>query len=640
MIDRRLLLLMSLCLVGGASVTKIVQRRGVSSVHAQLHGATDQWDGSLERNGNTMTRLKELISPESIEEQITAHQSLGASAFKENFIGFNAKSPVQTHENSDDADVKLQAVDGSKDLLELKKSRNNTRRSDVFSKNGQTDKWIPMHHKAASGLHFNRTRFRNLSRSRMSLNWAIHTTAGTKVVTPDSPRKLNLTGSYGVLKLISKDNLVRIVNSQLQSVPGLIIPSKISHSRKRDLINMDHTQMDAVKMKKQELYNSDNQTLTNSSLNPDQTLHTLWRPHNGFNLDVGEGDRKTEIRGAAGTASWKYKHFTTRIASTPQSEVMPSTETNPLPGQTDAPTAFHMGISHTSSHMDSGHLSGDTLSSLTERTLEVKRELDQSAHVPFSVTQNPLIKIPEPVEGSHVLKLPPDPQWRRTGSEESGGMTVDSRPGKGGCGLVFQEMDENEDKEQNQQKPETLRSRRRRSWIWNQFFVIEEYAGPEPVLIGRLFLRVTSDCRRNQLLIPCAPSASGPRSCHESFWHRIAHLGSGRQKHRIAGTQLSPRAAGAESPGRGDRLRDVGLVLAAGQTDGRSVWSKVLPRKTVELILSEKQVCEPHSDLSSQGLSPISLKAFEGILALLHHATITSINDSSSFIKGLVKPCH
>ncbi|CAN9500237.1 unnamed protein product [Ophioblennius macclurei] len=28
--------------------------------------------------------------------------------------------------------------------------------------------------------------------------------------------------------------------------------------------------------------------------------------------------------------------------------------------------------------------------------------------------------------------------------------------------------------------------RRRRSWLWNQFFVIEEYQGPEPVLIGRL----------------------------------------------------------------------------------------------------------------------------------------------------------
>ncbi|XP_034387251.1 cadherin-24 [Cyclopterus lumpus] len=30
------------------------------------------------------------------------------------------------------------------------------------------------------------------------------------------------------------------------------------------------------------------------------------------------------------------------------------------------------------------------------------------------------------------------------------------------------------------------RTRRRRSWLWNQFFVIEEYRGPEAVLIGRL----------------------------------------------------------------------------------------------------------------------------------------------------------
>lgn len=29
-------------------------------------------------------------------------------------------------------------------------------------------------------------------------------------------------------------------------------------------------------------------------------------------------------------------------------------------------------------------------------------------------------------------------------------------------------------------------SRHRRSWLWNQFFVIEEYRGPEPVLIGRV----------------------------------------------------------------------------------------------------------------------------------------------------------
>lgn len=34
------------------------------------------------------------------------------------------------------------------------------------------------------------------------------------------------------------------------------------------------------------------------------------------------------------------------------------------------------------------------------------------------------------------------------------------------------------------------RSRCRRSWLWNQFFVIEEYRGPEPVLIGRVSCEV------------------------------------------------------------------------------------------------------------------------------------------------------
>lgn len=34
--------------------------------------------------------------------------------------------------------------------------------------------------------------------------------------------------------------------------------------------------------------------------------------------------------------------------------------------------------------------------------------------------------------------------------------------------------------------------RTRRSWVWNQFFVIEEYAGPEPVLIGKV--RINLSC--------------------------------------------------------------------------------------------------------------------------------------------------
>uniref|UniRef100_A0A671X160 Cadherin 24, type 2b n=1 Tax=Sparus aurata TaxID=8175 RepID=A0A671X160_SPAAU len=58
---------------------------------------------------------------------------------------------------------------------------------------------------------------------------------------------------------------------------------------------------------------------------------------------------------------------------------------------------------------------------------------------------------------------------------------------KNGNGLVFEEA-ESEVEEDVRDRMETKgpRSRSRRSWIWNQFFVIEEYAGPEPVLIGRL----------------------------------------------------------------------------------------------------------------------------------------------------------
>ncbi len=235
-----------------------------------------------------------------------------------------------------------------------------------------------------------------------------------------------------------------------------------------------------------ELYNSENLTaelhssaFTNTSLNPDQTIHTLFRQFSGFTMDLGEGDRKTEVRGAPGTASWKYKHFTTHLASTPQSEIMPVTETNAFAGQSD------MGISHTPSQIDWGHQPG-AFSSLTERSLDLKRESDQSVRMPFGATQNPLIKISEPIDSSHILKLPPDPEWGRKEVEESSEMTVDSRPGRDGRGLVFQEMDEDEDEGRNQQKGEISRSRKRRSWIWNQFFVIEEYAGPEPVLIGRV----------------------------------------------------------------------------------------------------------------------------------------------------------
>lgn len=46
------------------------------------------------------------------------------------------------------------------------------------------------------------------------------------------------------------------------------------------------------------------------------------------------------------------------------------------------------------------------------------------------------------------------------------------------------------------------RARRRRSWLWNQFFVIEEYRGPEPVLIGRVSFCQVETLNGVTILVP------------------------------------------------------------------------------------------------------------------------------------------
>ena len=34
--------------------------------------------------------------------------------------------------------------------------------------------------------------------------------------------------------------------------------------------------------------------------------------------------------------------------------------------------------------------------------------------------------------------------------------------------------------------------RRRRSWVWNQFFILEEYTGDEPLYVGKVRERILS----------------------------------------------------------------------------------------------------------------------------------------------------
>lgn len=48
--------------------------------------------------------------------------------------------------------------------------------------------------------------------------------------------------------------------------------------------------------------------------------------------------------------------------------------------------------------------------------------------------------------------------------------------------------------------------RSKRGWVWNQFFVIEEYTGPDPVLVGRV-----STIKRFFLQLICSQTELVPK---------------------------------------------------------------------------------------------------------------------------------
>ncbi|XP_062407651.1 uncharacterized protein LOC134098745 [Sardina pilchardus] len=451
--------------------------------------------------------------------------------------------------------------------LEPRKSRNGTRGAGgSVPKPGRTDKGLPIHHKIDFGLRPNRTRTKSPARSGAragSAAAAARPGQTPKALSLDPPRKLNLTGSYGVLKLISKENLVRIVNSQLQSVVGLSLQGKASRSRKRDLIDVDRgaapaSAPAASKGKRQDravasdLYGgSDNQTEEprasatsrggSSGLNAEQAAaRSLWRPVSEFSSSDSRPSERASPKGQLVTETWSSssggggKRLSAHLASTPQAEVL-NTERDASFGYGDTQAALRGGTSNSPPRVDPASPSVYTLDPWGVRTvtgggggkkdrggaaaeeeqeeeevvnkdreakehssLRVKDEaLEESIQPPeleSSVTQDPVWAVAERPNSSHVLKLRPETEWAagRTAAGGGGG-------GRMGHGLMFEEAEEvgedNDDDDDDEDGGNEgrghnegggKRSRSRRSWIWNQFFVIEEYTGPEPVLIGRL----------------------------------------------------------------------------------------------------------------------------------------------------------
>ncbi|XP_061588772.1 uncharacterized protein LOC133452993 [Cololabis saira] len=508
MIARVLLLLVFLCLwkelTGGALSSKAVRRRGAGGSHLvklSESRSADHWDANVDRNAMPMVTLRNLISHEQASDtgsfprskMLQSHPPSVANKEKQSF------KPKREVDSVSKREVTTYMLASNKALnQDGRKVKNNTKSTEIF-KTGRSEKALMIHHK--SDLHSNRTRFKSGSRSRSRPEPSVHTTGMPgKGFGIDSNRKLNLTGGFGVLKLLSKENLVRIVNSQMQSIPSLSFPSKGSRSRKRDLIDVNHGQLEAQKVQRQDTAVTqshtgfDNQTafpyaspVTHPDLNQDQAVDAQINPLNGVKQALSKGQGIQESDSDDG----KSKHLV-RFLSSPWSGVSLGSEREVMVSQTEPPFTL---AKHTQVHVSSE--TNDSIPPvLTGQTLGGKRgnrpadshrdpltESSHGAEIEPSAAQNPGNEGNKLVNSSHVLRLPPAPEGN-PGTKYSGMQAVDP---ENGDGLVFEEADsEVEEEAQDRTEGKGSRSRSRRSWIWNQFFVIEEYAGPEPVLIGRL----------------------------------------------------------------------------------------------------------------------------------------------------------
>lgn len=461
----------------------------------------DQWDASLDANAMPVVTLRNLISHEQAGNAGTFSyskmlQSRAAPPAANERKAFKPKREVDSVSKKE---ATAHALAGSKDLnQDVRRVRNNTKNAEASTKMGRPEKTFAVHHKP--DLHTNKTRFKSGSRSKSRPDLNIHTTGVPgKGFNIDSNRKLNLTGSYGVLKLISKENLVRIVNSQMQSTPSLSFSSKASRSRKRDLIDVNHGQLEAQKVQRQDIAVTpvhtgfDNQTVlpyvspvTPPDLNQDRGGSAHTNPLNEAKPALSKGQNNVGLQGSD-SADSRSKHLV-RLLSTARSEVSLSPEKWVITSQTEPPltSTKHFPL-YVPSETNDSPPSVLTMQPLGARgsTGESHRDpLTESVHTAqteLSTAQYPPDEDNKLVNSSHVLRLHPAPEWSHD-AEDAATQAVNSENGKG---LVFEEAEADTEPRDPTERKGT-RSRSRRSWIWNQFFVIEEYAGPEPVLIGRV----------------------------------------------------------------------------------------------------------------------------------------------------------
>ncbi|XP_064201966.1 uncharacterized protein LOC135260566 [Anguilla rostrata] len=480
MTSKTLILLVILCLweglwVGG-SVSKVVRRRRVRShapATAEMKPAVDQWDSSLGLNAAPPSAADARLVIHTETAPIAAvappPNQKAPAAEDANF----APKPERRPASNPDSAVHTGAARGGPDP-DQGGARNGSKGLADPSGKREHDSKAPLFRRPDFSYRGNRTRFRSLVRSRVTPDLTVLTTVAQRRGRPSDPaRRANLTENRALPKPGPREGPAP-PQKQDRTGPGV---AGTGRSRRQDPVPLgrgppgsgvsaEPGQEGAVTPTASQsggrAARSDPRAAARPDSDPDPSVHTRRGSPAGVTPDSGGGAERPSGPSSDGDGHYSAHATLTMhgdaggdwntVSSGPRTDLLP-----PPPPPLSAVTLEPRGDGNQSrARTEEEPESGVALNSVDGRA--------QS-------------------DAGHVLKLRPHPglDLDLDVSTETGerGVTVDSW--LGGRGLVFEEAEEG----RGQRGAET-RSRSRRSWIWNQFFVIEEYSGPEPVLIGRL----------------------------------------------------------------------------------------------------------------------------------------------------------
>nr|XP_023693449.1 cadherin-11-like [Paramormyrops kingsleyae] len=465
------LFLATLCmwegLVGGASLTTVLKRRGLGAHGPMTVEKTPahQWEPSFKND---------VLLPVEVNDSIDHTSHAESSGSKEAARNSSASVSAGTGSRRDLNLTVPVPLGKSQISLDSRKARNASKSVDSFRSAWFDYKAYALHRKLDHTSPYNKTRFKSLFKSIVSSDPAVFTLeAQERRLHVDHNRRLNLTEKPAIKPHPNRE-VIAPPQREVGQEQGARDKTGWDVNRKQHP-NQNNGQKSAIgepqEPRRMRVADVDVPDVGNENTLMD--LSQNKRPHKNVHTNSSTGSSITQ-------ESQNPDLFVSR-------ESLGSAIGSPSPVPREVSTSDRKATEDRTTLVPQNK-PGDETDSRMGAVLEKEHLVEQSrpAVNPPESSRDSLDPRSSDMhdDSSHLLRLQPDmvPDVGPDGGPRHDmGQHASPDSPLGGRGLLFQEAEDGRG-----QGSEGTRSRSRRSWIWNQFFVIEEYTGPEPVLIGRL----------------------------------------------------------------------------------------------------------------------------------------------------------